>query len=83
MAGFEASDAAEPLAWRWPAVLPIRQATLAAGVAKDQRIGAPRRLPARLFRRAALCGSCAGCEPQDVFVGPERLAAMHREPGAA
>jgi CRP/FNR family transcriptional regulator, cyclic AMP receptor protein len=64
-------------AWRWLALLPLLQNTLAFGVLEDLLIRDTRRRCAAVLLRLAGCrGPLAATEPDDVYVTQEQLAGM-------
>ena len=70
-----ASD--DPEAWRWLAVLPLMQTTLAFGVLDDLLIRDTRRRCAAVLLRLAGCrGPGAVSEPDEIHVTQEQLAEM-------
>ena len=67
----------DPEAWRWLAVLPLMQTTLAFGVLDDLLIRDTRRRCAAVLLRLAGCrGPGAVSEPDDIHVTQEQLAEM-------
>lgn len=74
---FHAMARQDPEAWRWLAVLPLLQTSLAFGVLEDLAIrDTPRRCAAMLLRLAGCRGPTPSQEADEIFVTQEHLAEM-------